>query len=748
MAEKKAFDKSLAFGLSYMMSGSAKESEEQAKKQQANQEYISHANDVVNYIIDTYEEPFSEIDNNLSTYYISYNIDDLDLIRKQYNQTISNLVFAVNNCSDMIDECEYDTFSRLNRLIDNVNNLRTKIESAKKFVPDQFMFGQFMIIKKGSSYYLSLPDSFSDAILTIPATCRFAYSDINISGLENLDLSHFNNLKSIEYEGTPLQFDVKLHNSCPHLETIVFSNSDTQTPIMINGNSLREDISINVSQKAIVSFCSSNGWSNHLIVAKGAGSDLYAQNGIIYKYDKLHSEVSLHHYYDNGSSQPILLPSINNSPITVIEDSAFENSKIDNIIIPSTVTTIGDNAFYQCINLHTITIPTNVVSIGRNAFQYCTNLNDIIFEGEEAPSTYINSFPSNCWISVASSSFDSYIEREPWSSLNRVREIGEETYRASDGLQVYIINESNHSANLLKGANESQLSLSNHVFNGEFSLSGISSRAFDGCDKLTALTIPASVSTIEPEAFYGAPNLTTVYSLNEVPANCEAPIFERKNACIVYVPKDAIKLYRKQKGWRSANKIVPFETTNGMISSSTQKKTDQSIPFSSSFSSRESEPMHVLFGVDALIHNSVISEMGAIMSIGGHSNTLNFEVGLNVIGVIDNRDERIRINFVNSDGSLSYSFFARPKINLIKKDYNGPYDVAFRKGTDYSSLYLYIAPEAYYFGNLQSSQDDFLNYVDYGIRAGLGFGIIDFSLGYLFKLQTISFGISLYLSNK
>ena len=41
------------------------------------------------------------------------------------------------------------------------------------------------------------------------------------------------------------------------------------------------------------------------------------------------------------------------------------------------VTSIGESAFYDCIDLTSITIPNSVTSIGESAFEYCTDLTSI-----------------------------------------------------------------------------------------------------------------------------------------------------------------------------------------------------------------------------------------------------------------------------------------------------------------------------------------------------------------------------------
>lgn len=48
-----------------------------------------------------------------------------------------------------------------------------------------------------------------------------------------------------------------------------------------------------------------------------------------------------------------------------------------NTVIPSSVTSIGSSAFYECISLTSITIPHSVTSIGNGAFQNCYYLTSI-----------------------------------------------------------------------------------------------------------------------------------------------------------------------------------------------------------------------------------------------------------------------------------------------------------------------------------------------------------------------------------
>jgi hypothetical protein len=51
------------------------------------------------------------------------------------------------------------------------------------------------------------------------------------------------------------------------------------------------------------------------------------------------------------------------------------------IVIPNSVKTIGAEVFYNCHRLRLITIPNSVTNIGRYTFDACTNLTIVIFQG-------------------------------------------------------------------------------------------------------------------------------------------------------------------------------------------------------------------------------------------------------------------------------------------------------------------------------------------------------------------------------
>jgi hypothetical protein len=70
----------------------------------------------------------------------------------------------------------------------------------------------------------------------------------------------------------------------------------------------------------------------------------------------------------------VILPS---SIISIGADAFYRCGKLIKIDFPASLTNIANGAFFTCIGLTSISFPTSVVSIGKAAFNYCENLKSI-----------------------------------------------------------------------------------------------------------------------------------------------------------------------------------------------------------------------------------------------------------------------------------------------------------------------------------------------------------------------------------
>ncbi|MDY3249815.1 MAG: leucine-rich repeat protein [Candidatus Choladocola sp.] len=62
---------------------------------------------------------------------------------------------------------------------------------------------------------------------------------------------------------------------------------------------------------------------------------------------------------------------------TTIGNEAFADSSVEYVELFGSITTIGDGAFRNCVNIKELTIPASVTSIGAGAFEGCTNLEKV-----------------------------------------------------------------------------------------------------------------------------------------------------------------------------------------------------------------------------------------------------------------------------------------------------------------------------------------------------------------------------------
>ena len=190
------------------------------------------------------------------------------------------------------------------------------------------------------------------------------------------------------------------------------------------------------------------------------------------------------------------------NPLSHAHNLYLNGAIITNLVIPNSVTEIGDYAFNGCSGLTNVTIPNSVTEIGNQAFFGCSALETLNFNAiscADFNSTYLLYN-----LSISSINFGDSVQRIPTNfaygltkltSLtipNSVTEIGDCAFNGCSGL--------------------TNVTIPNSVIS-------IGRHAFDGCSGLISVTIGNSVTEIGNNAFSGCTGLTMV-DISDLAAWC------------------------------------------------------------------------------------------------------------------------------------------------------------------------------------------------------------------------------------
>ena len=212
----------------------------------------------------------------------------------------------------------------------------------------------------------------------------------------------------------------------------------------------------------------------------------------------------------NESVTKIEIPAeIEDIPVVEIESSAFNGcANLTSIIIPDSVTSIGDHAFYNCSSLTNITVSENN--------KYFSSLNGVLFNKDKTELvTYL----------IGN-------ERTEYAIPDSVTSIGDRAFYKCSSLTSIIIP-------------DSVTSIGDHAFYNCSSLTNITipdsvtsigDHAFHNCSGLTSITIPDSVTSIGDHAFYNCLTSITVSENNKYFSSLNGVLFNKDKTELITYP--------------------------------------------------------------------------------------------------------------------------------------------------------------------------------------------------------------------
>lgn len=196
--------------------------------------------------------------------------------------------------------------------------------------------------------------------------------------------------------------------------------------------------------------------------------------------------------------------------VTAIKSQTFYGcTSLTTITLPSTLQTIGDEAFYDCY-ITQINLGSEITSIGRAAFRNCSYLGKVIIDALTPPeivpiSDSSNStFPTTTYsysVWVPNAAYDTYMANENWSQLPL-----KTPALTVDGI-CYSLDEANHKATVI--ANERD-GYKGDIVIPEFieiekiryDVISIEAETFLDCEEVTSISFPY-VTSIGNQAFSG-----------------------------------------------------------------------------------------------------------------------------------------------------------------------------------------------------------------------------------------------------
>ena len=281
-----------------------------------------------------------------------------------------------------------------------------------------------------------------------------------------------------------------------------------------------------------------------LTAVTGAWADLTPRDGDV--WDEATKTLTVNSdpddfYSGNGEIQQLVIA----SGVTTIGDHAFEYcTGLTSIEIPASVTSIGESTFYSCNGLTSVTFATGsqLTSIGYYAFEDCAGLTSITIPASvtsigKGAFNYCNNL-ATMTVAAGNPEYDSR------NSCNAIIEKSTNTLIAGCKNTIIPDDVTSIGDGAFKGSGLTTITIPANV-------TSIGNSAFEDCAGLTSITIPASVASIGYGAFSYCSNLATMI------VEDGNPEYDSRNGCNAIIEKSTNTLIAGCK-----NTIIPDDVTS------------------------------------------------------------------------------------------------------------------------------------------------------------------------------------------
>lgn len=238
-------------------------------------------------------------------------------------------------------------------------------------------------------------------------------------------------------------------------------------------------------------------------------SDLTAWCRINFANETSNPLYQAHHLYLNNSL--VTHVSIPNTMTSIKKYAFYGCSDLTSVEIPNSVTFIGENAFRDCTGLSSVFIPAGVSSINEGTFRGCTSLTSVdlpyLIEIGDYAFYHCNSLNNlvipNSVVSIGTHAFEFCSSLTSVTIPSSVNTIGQHAFDACPQMTSVTIN-----SNAIVSVSYSYNNNFRHIF-GDYARSftfgsgvtSIGAYAFWGCNHMTSVTLPGSLTSIGYSAF-------------------------------------------------------------------------------------------------------------------------------------------------------------------------------------------------------------------------------------------------------
>ena len=244
-------------------------------------------------------------------------------------------------------------------------------------------------------------------------------------------------------------------------------------------------------------------------------------------------------FEDNRSLKSVNIP----AKVKTIGVQAFYNCGLTDLVIPEGVQTIDSYAFFNN-SLQNLTLPSTITSIGESTFRYNYGLQSITCNAATPPTLGDDAF-YGCYniqeVKVPLASIAAYRKVYGWKNYSNYYG-GEEVI---DGVAYRIDDKGAYVQAAIM--TESEVSLAENVaFEGaQYPLYKIADNAFAGNGSITLVTVPATVETIGSNAFDGV-----TYPIIKIKATTPPVLASKLPMFSAIVPPASVKAYKAANYWK------------------------------------------------------------------------------------------------------------------------------------------------------------------------------------------------------